>query len=132
MSTLIIGVTLALTLAMSQPQTPASQTDPRENLDTAIAEAVRLLEAKDHAAFLKSFIEPSMLASRRDTFEEFSASFAGERADRLLAMLKHTRTLKPTMNAEGTIATYQPDPNAGVGTRSLRWQKTGRYWYIAN
>ena len=132
MLTLIAGVTLALTLATPQPQAPAAKVDPRENLDTAIAEAVRLLEAKEHAAFLKTFIEPSMLASRRDTFEEFAASFAGERADRLLAMLKHARTMKPAMNAEGTIATYQPDPNAGVGTRSLRWEKTGKYWYIAN
>lgn len=132
MLTLIPGFVLALSLATPQPQTPTAKADPRENLDTAIAESIRLLEAKEHATFLKTFIEPEMLASRRDTFEEFVASFAGERADRLLAMLKHTRTLKPVTSAEGTIATYQPDPNAGVGTRSLRWEKTGKYWYIAN
>jgi hypothetical protein len=132
MLTAIIGVALALTLGTPQPQTQAAKADPRENLDSAIAEAIRLLEAREHATFLRTFIEPEMLASRRDSFEAFAASFAGERADRLLAMLKHVRTLKPAMSAAGTIATYQPDPNAGVGARSLRWEKTGRYWYIAN
>lgn len=131
MLTFVSGVLLALTLVTPQPQA-AAKADPRENLDSAIGEAIRLLEAKDYAAFLKTFIEPTMLASRRDSFEAFAASFAGERADRLLATLKHLRTLKPAMNTDATIATYQPDPNAGVGTRPVRWEKTGKYWYIAN
>ena len=131
MTTLIIGLALTAILGAQQPTaTPAA--DPRERLETAIEEGIRLLDKKEYATFLSMFVAPDMLARRRDTLEEFAAEFAGGKADRLLAVLKQIRTAKPTMNPESTQAIYELTPAPERGPSSLRWNKIGKFWYIAN
>jgi hypothetical protein len=128
----LIGMTLSVTLLIPQSGAAPAQSDPRERLETAIEEGIRLLEKKEYLKFLTTLADPAALAKRRDTPEEFAAEFAEDGAERLLAMLKRIRTAKPAMSADGNTATYQLDPAPERGPRTLRWEKIGKYWYIAN
>ena len=132
MTTLMLGLALTAILGSQQPSFTPAAPDPRERLETAIEEAIRLLDKKDYTTFLSMFVPPEALARRRDTLEEFAAAFAGEKADRLLAALKQIRTATPAMSPEGTQATYQISPRPERGPDSLRWNKIGKFWYIAN
>lgn len=123
---------LMLTLLVGAQAPAPAKADPRENLDTAITEAIRLLEKKDYAAFLTTFSEPGRMAKRRDSIQEFAAEFGRERAALVLDMLKHIQKAKPTMSENGTVATFAIDPKLTGGRDNVRWRKTERYWYIDN
>ena len=130
MQTALIGLVLTLFVGV---QTPApAKADPRENLDTAIAEAIRLLEKKDYAGFLTTFSEPGRLAKRRDSLQEFAAEFGRERAGMVLGVLKQIQKTKPSVSENGTVATFKVDPAPAGGRDNIRWRKTDRYWYIDN
>jgi hypothetical protein len=111
---------------------PVSQEKP-ENLEQDIAEAIRLLEAKDYKGLLKRYVEPELLKNitERLTLEKFAEKFAGDKADKLLNALKATKDLTPQMDHETNIATYtfkQPVD----GTSQIRFRKIGKLWYIKN
>ena len=128
MLTLIAGFVLSSTLAAQQsPATP--KPDPREQLDTAIAEGIRLLEAKDYAQFLSMFVPADVLASR-GPIEQFAADFAGRRGPLALAALKQIQHVKPTMSADGLTATYDLVAGPDGGPTSMMWGKIGKFWYI--
>jgi hypothetical protein len=131
MVTSILTVALFALAGFQQPAATAKP-DPRANLDTTIALGIKLLEQKDYKTFLTTFPRPERLAERRDTIEEFVASFAKGNADRLLGALKQIQSMKPTMNADGSMATYTFDPPPETGPRTLRWVKVNGVWYIDN
>ena len=129
MLTLIAGLVLSSTLNFQQSPA-AAKPDPRERLDTAIAEGIKLLEAKEHAKFLTMFVAPDVLASR-GPIEQFAADFASRRASAALEALKQIQKLKPAMSADGLTATYGPlTPGPVGGPTSMTWGKIGKYWYI--
>src|SRR5262245_42048385 len=130
MLNLIAGLVLSSTLGVQQARVAATPPDPRERLETAIAEGIKLLEAKDYAKFLTMFVPPEVLASR-GPIEQFAAEFASRKGPMALVALKQIQNAKPTMSPDGSVATYEliPAPEGGPG--SITWQKTGKYWYIA-
>ena len=131
MLTLMVAMVFAVTTGPQQSNATAAQTDPREHLDMAIEASIGLLEKKEYAKFLSTFSPPEALAQRRDTLEQFAARFASD-GDRVLALLKRIQKVKPTMSADGLTATYVLEPAPERGPSSLRWEKIGKYWYLAN
>ena len=128
----VTGICLVALLVFGQAG-PAAKADPREQLPTAIAEAIRLLEAKQHVEFVKMFVPPERLKERAGTPEslaKFAEAFA-QRGARMLAALKEIQKMKPQMDQGDTIATYTLSPQEGAPP-SLRFQKIGKFWYIAN
>jgi hypothetical protein len=112
------------------PQRGAAKPDPREELQTAIAEGIRLLEAREYKTFVTTFVPAEELKKRGD-IDAFVEKFSGPRAAQLLAALKEIQTAKPVMDDSGTRATFGLQAAEGR-PNSLRFEKIGRYWYIAN
>ncbi len=110
-----------------------TKTDPRESLDTAIPEAIRLLEAREYAAFLKSFLPPHELKkfTEKNSLEELAKGFGEKKASRLLRVLKAIKDLKPTFDAEGKEATYEMKERID-GKKSIFFARIDKYLYIQN
>jgi hypothetical protein len=119
-----------LALLVAVPQRGPARPDPREQLTTAIAEGIRLLEAKEYKAFVMTFVPAEELKKRGD-IDAFVEKFAGPRASQLLAALKEIQTATPVMDESGTKATFALQA-AGGRPNSLRFERIGGYWYIAN
>ena len=120
---------LCLSTVSAFAQTPV-QPALREDVRTTVAEAVRVLEAKDYETFLAEFLPPELAESRAGSPEDLAAwaqEFSG-RAPALLAALKSIMTQTPTVDEAGTTATYRLTLEGGPPT--LRFVKLGRYWYF--
>src|SRR6476660_1247183 len=86
---------------------PEPKADPREELATAVPEAIRLLEAKDYAAMLKAFIVPEEFKKIvEDGSLDALAKFFGEKKSaEMLQVVKSIEKAKPVLDAEGKTAT---------------------------
>jgi hypothetical protein len=113
--------------------TADSKADPREKLETAVPEGVRLLEAKDYSTFLKNFITPDDLKkiTEKAALDEFSKQFGENKAPRLLQVLKSIRDAKPTLDPSGKKATYELKEPID-GKKTITWVKVDKHWYIQN
>lgn len=109
------------------------QPDPREELKTAIPEGIRLLEAKQHQAFVKSFVPPADLQklTAGTSLEEFAKRFGEGKAPQLLKILKEIKDAKAKLDDTGTKATFALKEGMG-GKKSISFVKVGKYWYIKN
>ncbi len=107
--------------------------DPRESLDTAIPEAIRLLEKKDYEGLLKAFVPPQQFAelTADKPLAEFAKSFGEKKAERLLKVLTAVKGITPTLSEDKTVATFElKEP---VERKSdIKFQKIDKYWYIKN
>ena len=107
--------------------------DPRESLETAIPEAIRLLEAKDYRSLLKAFVAPEDLKkfSERGGFEDFVTKFSSRKAPSLLATLNSIKGIKPTLKDEDRTAVFEfKEPIQGK--TSITFVKIDKYWYLQN
>ena len=105
--------------------------DPREKLETALPEAIRLLEAKDYATLLKEFVAPDDFKhiTENQSLEQFAKEFGEDKAAGVLKDLKSIKDKTPELSAEGNKATFaREDANA----KPIVWVKIDKYWYIAN
>jgi hypothetical protein len=134
------GTTTAGTAAApATPAAPAKATvnnEARENVKTAIAEAIRLLEAKEYKLFAETFAFPEFL-------KEVSASPGGldamvndveKHAPEMLKDLKDFQGKEPQMIGADTakfeikreVAGQKPE------TGEIIFKKIDKYWYIEN
>jgi hypothetical protein len=120
-------------LVVISPATADTKVDPREKLDTAVPEAIRLLEAKDYSTFLKNFIPPDELkkVTEKATLDEFANKFGENKATRLLQVLKSIRDAKPTLDPSEKKATYELKEPIDR-KKTLTWVKVDKHWYIQN
>lgn len=120
----------SLASAESQSESTA---DPRENLATAVPEAIRLLEAKEHRKFIESFVAPADLKKvlEKGSLDDLVKGFGERKADRLLQFLTAIKSEKPMLDPSGTKATYEAKEPIGGKTR-LEWEQVDKYWYIRN
>ena len=132
MSFVVPVVLLCLNVFAATPQR-AAKPRARQTPETAVAEAVRLLEAKQYETFLTEFLPPEQLKSRAGTPEALKALAQdfSSRVDRILPLLKSASTQKPTYDEAKTTATFQ-GIGASEGLPPLRLIKIGEYWFIAN
>jgi hypothetical protein len=112
---------------------PAPKANPREQLKTAIPEAIRLLEAREYMTFLKTFVAPDDLKkiTKDKPLDELATFFAENKAAQLLKALKSIKDAKPTRDDSGKKATYQLGEEI-AGKKTITWVKVDKYWYIRN
>lgn len=107
--------------------------DPRENLDTAIPEAIRLLEKKDYEGLLKGFVPPEVLEkiTADKPLPDFAKSFGEKKAGKLLKVLSAVKGTMPTLSEDKALATFElKEPVEGKS--DIKFQKIDKYWYIKN
>lgn len=106
------------------------KTDPQEQLKTAIPEAIRLLEAKEHKKLIQKFAHPDEVKKiiQNSSLDEVAKQFGEGKAAELLKVLKEVKDQKPTLNADGDQATYKPKS----GGRQVVFAKVGKLWHIKN
>lgn len=130
--TLVTSLALAVVLAL--PVAAAQNPDPRTKPETAVAHAIRLLEAKEYVKFVQAFVPPDDLKRAIEqgaSVEQFGEG-VGRRAERLVSALKSIKDTAPTFDAEGKTATYKLK-EAVFGTRdALVFIKIGEFWYLQN
>jgi hypothetical protein len=136
MKTRFVATWLAVTLIAGIAQAADdTKSDPREKIETAVPEAIRLLEKKEHQTFLKQFIPPQTLeklAKNPDfTLEKFAERFADKKADRLLEVLKQIEKVDPILEDDGKTAAFALAKPVG-SKKSIKFKKIGKYWYIGN
>lgn len=106
------------------------QIDARKNLETAIPEGIRLLEAKKYKLFLKNFVHPKELKHR--SLEESAETFAQQKAPALLQMLKQIKNTTPIWNKNKTAATYKLKKSELIRRQSITFVKKKKHWHIKN
>ncbi|HMP01898.1 MAG TPA: hypothetical protein PKD86_10740 [Gemmatales bacterium] len=126
MALCLVAVSIGFVTADDKPH-------PREKLDTAILEGIRLLEAKEYAAFLKAFVLPEELKQITESvsMEVFAQQFGERKAPRLLEVLKEVKGAKPAMDPQGAEATYELKEEI-AGKKKITFIKSGKLWYIKN
>jgi hypothetical protein len=111
------------------------QPDHKRQVQTAIQEAIRLLEAKQHLEFVKTFMRPNeveRLVAKFGTVDNLAAEFGkDERAGTLLKALQTASKLEPMFNSTNTSARFTFETPIGR-ERGLLLQKIGDRWYIAD
>jgi hypothetical protein len=125
-SSLVISL---VTPAVAQDVKPES----REALETAIPEGIRLLEAKEYKVFVEIFVPPADLKKiiEGSSLEEFAKKFGERKAPRLLEILKEIKGTKPSLDDNGTEATFSLKEEKD-GKKSITFVKIDKYWYIKN
>jgi hypothetical protein len=133
-STVLSSLALSLTI-FAVPQQVTSTPSPRENVETTVEEAIRLLESKDYRTFLVEFFPPEWVKAKTgepgglnawvDVFLAHSVGF-------LLPMLKGATTVAPAYDEAKTTAIFHLKMQEGTEsfTRAFKMVKIGRYWYI--
>jgi hypothetical protein len=122
-------------LAASFQSTVGRQADPRREPETALKEAVRLLESKSHAEFIQKFTLPIQLdraKQRFGTLENAVAELGRQGAFEIaLKAFQAAMKVQPTLYDGGTRANYAFDAPIG-GERRLQLQKIDGLWYWAD
>ena len=126
---MITVLTLALSMTAGITAPPQSAAG-RESVEKTIAEAIRVLEAKDYRQFLSEFVLPKNLEAVAGTPEAFEqlVKELPVRSGKFLFALKDAQGRAPIYDAAKTTATFPP---AG-GEPGLKLTKLDRRWYIAN
>lgn len=114
-------------------ETKEKKTDPREKLETAIPEAIELLEKKKYAEMLKQFVPPEELKkiTKDKKLEDFAAKFGSGHADKLLKALKQLQDVKPEFSDDKKVAEYKLKEAVGAKD-TIKFVKIEKYWYIEN
>jgi hypothetical protein len=103
--------------------------NPRENVSTALAEAIDLLEAKRYTTLIKRFVPPDQLKRLMDekSLEEVTIHFEAQ-ADEVLKAFRALERATPVFSRDGREATFRTTES--VVHQKLTFQRIGRYWYI--
>jgi hypothetical protein len=120
-------------LAIPAQQTP--KPSPRENVETTVVEALRVLESKDYRTFLQSYFPPEWVKAKLAEPGGLNAwvdVFVAHSLGNVLQHLKQASTLKPTYNEAKTLAIFPLTIQDGTAsfTKNYKMVKVGRYWYI--
>jgi len=128
---------LCASLLLNQAVPAARPSDPREQVVTAVAHGVRLLEAKEYGRFLQEFVSPlefkQLFHAEPGTpiDPKIAANFAEDRAPQLLQALRDAQNATPVFEDDGRTAVYPLRTPIG-GRSAMAFIKVGKYWYIKN
>jgi hypothetical protein len=116
--------------AGSNPAPAANGKDPREELPTAIAEAIRQLENKEYEKFVADFMSPEDKLQMVGKKIEDIAKLVEKNSADMMAQMQAAQKATPTLEDEGEKAVYK---NLKVGERNTKFTmvKSGKYWYIS-
>lgn len=125
----LLGLLCVVGMAVSGLRA-AEKPDPRESLDTAIPEAIRLLEKKDYEGLLKAFIPPKELDKlEADMLPGFIKWFGENKSEALLKALSAVKGTTPTLSEDKTEATFKYKELID-GRNDIQFKKIDKYWYI--
>jgi hypothetical protein len=133
---MLVGL-LCASLLLGQATKAAPPPELREQLPTAIAHGIRLLETKQYARFLQEFVSPlemkRVLGSEAGTAidPETIANFAEKKAATLLQALRDAEKTTPAFEDNGQTAVYALKTPIG-GRSTMAFTRVGKYWYIRN
>ena len=108
---MLVGL-FCVSVLFGQATKAAPPPDPREQLLTAIAHGIRLLETKQYGRFLQEFVSPlemkEVLGSETGTAidPETIANFAEQKAARVLLALREAEKATPAYEDNGQTAVY--------------------------
>ncbi|HJZ93970.1 MAG TPA: hypothetical protein VKE40_24055 [Gemmataceae bacterium] len=106
--------------------------DPRRTPEGALAEARRLLEAKEYEQFLRAFLPPDEAAVELATPEKaktFLKKWVAEMAEEVLLDLQAVKEVRPVVEADGTRARFEGKGKGGEKV-TVRFKKAGDFWYL--
>jgi hypothetical protein len=106
-----------------------AKAEPRSNPNTAIGEAIRLLEQKDYLAWYKNITPPERLEHLTDEVINSIAQAYGQNADDLLKVLKAIKNVKPETTGQNKII-YKVPQNLEDITNAVELNKINGLWYI--
>lgn len=121
--------------APSLAQSKSDQASPQSKLETAIAEAVRLLEAKEYKKFLESFVAPEDLKriTEQVPLEVLAEQFGRERAGHVLKVLRSIEKAKPQIDPNSREASFTIEQGLQLpGREKMVFIQVGGLWYIRN
>lgn len=122
----------AVSFAADAPATAAGA-PLNATLETAVSNGIKLLEAKDYKTFLKTYVPPEvypkLIAEKGE--DAFVARFADGKAEKLLAVLKAIKDVKPAMKDDGKTAVYDLAEEI-AGKKTIQFVQIGDAWYIRN
>ena len=134
------AVKAAAPVATSAPVASAaakpSGPDARTDIKTAVPEAIRLLETKDYANFVKQFMPPSQLSQMPIPVDQLVAMMtadpgAAAQFQTMIDTLKRIQGLAPTMSADGNKATFTLDPPI-ANEKQVSLVKENGLWYLGD
>ncbi len=132
MSHIVFVATLSVSALLASPESP----DPRENVDTAISTAIRLLEERDYERLVQWFIHPDdsqNIASRRDLNRALRPLGPGDKASHMLTILRSIKDSRAQYSDDGTIASFEIPWHGlarGASIRTIQFRKSGKFWYL--
>lgn len=131
LSLLVLFLLSAVDVTVARAEDP--KPDPREKLETAIPDGIKLLTAKEFKPFIEKFVAPDDLKeiTKKTTIEEFAKRFGEEKAATLLKVLENIKDTKPTFDKTETKATYTLTQTIG-NKKTITFKKVEKYWYIQN
>ena len=132
MNTRVIAIFL-LFVSLSACKTTKAPTNPRENIATAIPDAIKMLTNEDYKTFFETYVMPEtleMILSSK-SMDEMVESFSKKKAQQLLDALNLAKNATPKYDGSGKKVTFSKDDIKGM-SKSLVFEKLGKYWYIAN
>ena len=123
-------IVLSALCVLHAPIRAEDKPDPRENLDTAIAEAILLIEAKDTTGMIKTFVPPDALKHilEKRTIEEMVKDVE-KNLPGMLKMLRKAQEVKPTLSNSDAAAPYVFEEEID-GKKELKLIKVDRFWYL--
>ena len=116
-----------------------AEENPQAKIESAVAEAIRLLEAREHKTFLQKFIEPDALAKMREETEErgedaldhLLKQFVPVKSETLLKALKSIKDATPSYENDGNKAVFKLEE--GPYTKGhISFRRVDGLWYLEN
>lgn len=128
---LLLAAGLAVSLGQALAD-EAAKPDPREKVETSIAEAIRLLEAKEFETLINNFLPPDELSSLTSqvSMAQIIAIYE-QRAPQHLKALKEAQKAMPTYDGDGLVATFKLAKPIN-GQDAVVFKKIDKFWYPAN
>jgi|GEM_PF-1788454 hypothetical protein len=133
---IVFSITLlANNLLLAQEEKKAH---PQESVDTAISHAIELLEAKKYKELLTAYIPPADVAKMKEAgqYELIMQKFGeGGKPAKLLEALKAAQKVEPEYNEDKTAVVFKFTKEVDgeqVEQKPIKFNKTGKLWYIGN
>ena len=129
-----VGLLLVVLVGFSACKTKKlTIVDPRENLTSAINDAIHLLENKEYQSFIEKYAMPEDLEKilNKESMDDLVKGFADGKAEKVLNALKLARELNPEYDESGNKATFLKDDVGGM-SKDMVFKKVDKFWCIAN